>query len=179
MTLVINGLEGPAPEIKFVDLSGPRKERSPQQYQRPFRLASAFWRGVPHWNVPPAFSDPGKALAELGVTAYKEAVKQYYEQLTQTGVERAQRTHSKWAVRQVLRAFETHIRGFRRQDVGARGGIFTVASDELVQPEQLWANGRLVADLQGIIRQYQVREDLREAAVRLVRAKLRRLWGLR
>lgn len=141
-------------------------------------LALARWREIPHWNVPPAFENCAKAYSELGEEAYIAAVSEYYQQIAQNGLDRAQRTHSRWVVRQVLRTFETHIRGYRRQTVGARGGIFHTASDELIHPTVLWRDGQLVADLEGIVHRYQVRSDLREATVRLVRSRLRSLWGL-
>jgi hypothetical protein len=146
---------------------------------RPHLAPQAYWRGVPHWNVPPAFEDAAKAYSELGEEAYIAAVNEYYGNIRELGVERSQRTHAKWVVRSVLRTFETHIRGYRHQAVGRRGGaLFHTASDELIHPQTLWESGQLVADLNGIIARYQVRSDLREVTVRLVRAKLTALWGL-
>lgn len=143
-------------------------------------LAKAAWRSVPHWDVPPAFADCAKAYSELGESAYIAAVKQYYEGIGAIGVDRAQRVHTKWVVRQVLYAFESHIRGYRHQAVGSRGGaLFHTASDELIQPQLLWESGQLVADLAAILSRYQVRSDLREPTFRLVRAKLKAMWGLK
>lgn len=116
---------------------------------------------------------------ELGPVAYAEAVKQYYEAIGAEGADRAQRTYARWVVRQIEHTFETHIRGYWRQEVSRRGGIFHAASDEVQLPQSLWESGRLVADLRWIIQRYQVRGDLRETAERLLLAKLRHKWGLR
>jgi hypothetical protein len=178
MSLEINIELPEAPELIFRPKRATAESLTPKPPKFGGHLARAFWRGVPHWDVPPAFEDAGKAYSLLGEEAYKAAVYEYYQQIGATGLERAQRTHSRWAVRQVLRTFETHIRGYRRQSVGARGGIFHTASDQLVHPQKLWDDGQLVADLEGIIVRYQVRSDLREATVRLARQRLKSMWGL-
>lgn len=175
-------ISGDAPTTKFIfrTVATPAAAKGQQRRSAAPSLALAGWRSVPHWNVPPAFEHPRVALMELGVEAYKEAVKLYYAGITEQGVERAQRTYSKWVVRQVLYAFESHIRGYRRQDVGRKGGaLFHTASDELIHPQTLWDSGQLMGDLRGIIARYQVRGNLREATERLVKSKLKLLWGLK
>jgi hypothetical protein len=179
MTLAINGAAPSAPSLIFREVRSNAPSKGRAALAAAPSLALASWRRVPHWNVPPAFENSGKALTDLGPELYKEAVREYYASICANGVNRAQRTHSKWAVRQVLRTFETHVRGYRRQDVGRRGGVFHTASDELIRPETLWSDGQLVADLKGIIARYQVAGNLREATERLARQKLKLLWGLK
>jgi hypothetical protein len=134
--------------------------------------------GIAHWDVPPAFDHAKDALSSMGVEAYKEAVRAYYAAVGANGVAYAQRSHARWVVRQLLHKFETHVRGFRRQSVSKRGGVFHTAG-ELALPDELWKDGRLMVDLPYLVRRYQVHEELHELTVRLVRQKLRTLWGLR
>lgn len=141
------------------------------------RLALKGWRTPLHWDMPPAFEKPGWVYATIGHEAYLEAVKEYWESIGLAHVSQAERIHDRWAVRQVLKNFEAHVRGFRKQDVGRRDGrIFAVASSELTLPEDLVADGRLVHDLRAILMAYGV-HDL-EASEQLVKARLTQKWGV-
>lgn len=121
-----------------------------------------------HWSVPPAFENPGKALQELGLELYKEACREYYAAIGDWRVENAQRLHSRWVVKRVLREFESHCRAFRRR---RQDGV-------IVGPEELFRDGRLMVDLEHIIRRYQVREDLVEVTRRLTRLTIAKLWQI-
>lgn len=131
-----------------------------------------------HWSVPPAFEYPGKVYSEIGHEAFCELVKEYYEGIKNARCESAARTHTKWAVRQILSKFETHVRGFRKQAVSRRGGLFNTASDELVLPEVLIKDGRLMWDLSAYLYCYGVPKQEWPAVERLLRAKLTLKWGV-
>jgi len=167
------------------------KARGAYQASRALALRG---RSLPlHWTVPPAFENPGLVYETLGHEAYCEQVRSYYETIRDAKVEQAQAWHVRWAIRACLRTFETHVRGFRGQSVGKRGGIFGKSSgqekygsgsratyqDILVLPETLIEDGRLVADLKGYLRAYGVPEQQWAVAERLVRSRLSKAWGVK
>jgi len=178
--LHIEGDIGPAPELRYVPRSaaasqGVSELRSlgqPWASKARFALGRTRLGHIPHWDVPPCFPDARKALEELGVEPYKQAVADYYKAIQEFGVDREQHAHKSWAVRKVVSAFETHVRGYR-------GGRFIAHGPDLVAPSELMRDGLLMKDLDYIIKRYQVREDLRPLAVRMVRMRLRKIWGVR
>ena len=186
------------PEIRVRPLSARRqaeqKAKSLQVALRDSLLKG--WRAPLHWTVPQAFDNPGRMYEELGHEEFLRQVTEYYGIIRDLRVERAQRAHTKWAIRQILRTFETHIRGFKGQHVGQssqygrRGAIFYRASgqeqlpsgryrDIITMPDELAANGRLVADLEAYLRAYGVSGRELGAASRLVKAKLEGQWGVK
>lgn len=152
-----------------------------QRFRRgfPAGLALRGWRAPMHWSVPPAFEKPGLVYQLLGHEEYCRQVEGYYAAIRDRNVEQAKSAHARWAVRACLRTFETHVRGFRKQDVGSRGGIFSVASAELTMPEDLIADGRIMYDLRAYLRAYGVPEKQHSAAERLFRSKLSQMWGVK
>lgn len=142
-------------------------------------LALRGWKAPLHWAVPPAFEYPGKVYEEIGHEAFCQLVREYYEGIKNYNCDRAARTHVKWAVRQILRTFETHVRGFRKQSVSKRGGLFNTASDELTLPETLIKDGRIIWDLTAYLRCYGVPAEQWDAINRLLRTKLTLKWGVR
>lgn len=155
--------------------------RSTQKTPNAFRASLALrgWRRPLHWTVPPAFEHAGRAYESLGHEAYCQQVREYYESIRDGNVSQAQLEHVRWAIRACLRTFETHVRGFRAQAVGRNGSLFSTASDVLVLPEVLMADGRLVADLKGYLRAYAVPVEQWPAAERLVKLRLSRIWGVK
>lgn len=125
------------------------------------------WRERLHWDVPPPFENRKQALMDLGLEGYKEAVREYYASIGDWRVENAQRLHSRWVVKRVLREFESRCRKFNRDRNG-----------RLLGPEEIWADDRLMVDLEYHIRRYQVRGDLVPATKRLCRLTLAKLWRL-
>jgi hypothetical protein len=152
------------------------------------------WRAPLHWIEPPLFQNPGFMYEELGHEEFLRQVSEYYEGISQLHCEKAYRQHARWAVKQILRNFETHVRGFRGQSVGRRGGIFPKASgqekwgpdfrphyeDILTLPESIGKeDGRLVNDIAGHLRAYAVPEDQIEALAAEVRLRLESIWGIK
>lgn len=157
------------------------------------------WRAPLHWMVPQAFKHPGLVYEELGHEEFLKAVEDYYAAIREAHVVEAQRVHTKWAIRQILRTFETHVRGFRGQSVGAssqygrKGAVRYFASgqekwgpehrphyqDILTLPEKLAEDGRLVHDLDGYLEAYGVSAASRETAAALVKATLEKTWGVK
>jgi hypothetical protein len=146
--------------------------------------ATRGWKAPLHWSVPPAFDRPGRIYEELGHEAFCEAVQEYYQAISQAHLTRAGEVHTRWAIRQILRTFETHVRGFRGQSVSkggpySRGGrVFATASDVLVLPETLKQDGRLLADLEGYLAAYGVRPEDRPMARQTILLKLNQSWGI-
>jgi hypothetical protein len=128
---------------------------------------------IPHWDVPRAFDSPGRAIAELGLDAYKRAVAEYYGNIRELGVQHAQKAHGRWVVRQCVRNFETMLRRFERHN-GERGTV----QGALLDPLDLYRNSFMMVDIAHVLKRWQVREDLREACERLLRMKLESLWGV-
>ena len=102
MGLTISGDIGPAPELVYVQRvtsSGQRPLLTSSQGQQPWASKARFALGrtrlghISHWDVPPAFAEPAKALSELGVEAYAQAVKEYYTAICEFGVDREQHAH--------------------------------------------------------------------------------------
>jgi len=146
-------------------------------------LALKGWRAPLHWKVPPAFEKPGLILENVGLETFKELVKMYYEAIGAAKVQRAEFNYDKWVVRALLRTFETHRRGFRRQEVSGRrnignggGGVFVGASDIEQEPSVLVKDGRLLWDLDAYMSAYGVTN--REFVGKLFKARLLALYGL-
>jgi hypothetical protein len=150
----------------------------------------AIRRGtIPHWTVPPPFPDRRKALVELGVERYKEAVHEYYSEIGRLGVQAAQATHARWVLRRCLGHFETQMRKFQRhwEERGYRDKdgrwLHEVNTQSnhglLISPEEMYESSRMLADIELTLRAYQVREDLRPWVTSELRRKLRMLWELR
>ena len=161
----------------------PRSNEFPRSTPKPGRFGPALalrgWRAPLHWAVPPAFEKPGLVYQTIGHEAFCEQVRSYYEAIRDIHVDRAQRAHVKWAIRALLRTFETHVRGFRRQEVGRKGSLFVTASDVVQLPETLVAEGRLMADLKDYLRAYAVPREKWPLTERLVKARLTQLWGVK
>ena len=155
-----------------------RSERvAPKQRLAGFIAAGLFTRKrgvIQHWTVPPAFEAPGRALSELGVEAYKQAVADYYAQVREMGVEQAKRAYSRWVARKLVSSFETEVRKFRRHN-GERGTV----QGMLIDPLELYKSARLMVDVEYIIRRWQVAPEHQEGARRLLVAKLEYVWGLK
>lgn len=173
MSLTIEGPVSAPREIRYV----PRSEKvaPPRAAQAAPSLALRGWRAPLHWVVPPAFENPRQALIELGVEAYKDAVREYYSAIREAGVERAQRTHSKWVVRLCVRAFETNLRRLERQ----RARYVGDSQPDFITPREMYESSRLTVDLAYWLKRYQVPENLREATERIIRSRLRSVWGLK
>ena len=161
-------------------------ERAAYQLQQSLRSGlQRGWKAPLHWTVPAAFAQPGLMYERLGHKAFCEAVEDYYARIREVRVEKARQMHTKWAVRQILRTFETHVRGFRGQSVskagpyGSGGRVFDVASDVLVLPETLVEDGRLMSELPYYFHAYGVPQEQWAAVDRLVRAKLTGKWGVK
>jgi hypothetical protein len=154
-------------------------------------LALKGWRAPLHWQVPPAFENPGAVYEALchdlgpedGHKAFCEIVRDYWAGIGNAKVRSAELAHDKWVVRALLRAFETARRGFRRQDVSGRknignggGGLFVSASGVEQSPEALVKHGRLVWDLEGNMSIYGAHN--RELVREMFKAKLYVLYGV-
>ena len=151
------------------------------------------WRTPLHWTAPPAFENPGFMYQELGHEEFCRQVQEYYAAIGQASYDKASREHTRWAIRQILRTFETAVRGFRGQSVGRKGSIFAksqgqekfgqgpraVYQDILTMPEVLAEDGRLVHDLAGYLRAYAVCPEDLPGAERLAKARLSRIWGVK
>lgn len=159
------------------------------------------WRTPLHWKVRPAFEQPGRIYEALlheygpeeGHQEFLRQVEEYYSAIRDIRVEKASRAHTKWAIRQILRTFGTHVRGFRGQSVGRKGSVFYRSmgqekfgpparpryADILMLPETLAEDGRVVWDMQAYLNAYGVREEDRAMAQRLIRIRLNATWGLK
>jgi hypothetical protein len=173
----------PMPERKLSsrDLADMAARRLQQSLKGSFLRG---WKAPLHWTVPPAFEKPGRIYEQVGHEEFCRMVEDYYANISQVRVEKACRAHTKWAIRQILRTFETHVRGFRGQSVskagpyGSGGRIFDVASDVLVLPETLVQDGRLIAYLRDYLKTFGVRKEDLEASERLIKFQLTRKWGI-
>ena len=169
-------------------------KRSAERLQ--LSLRSQFlkgWRAPLHWTAPPLFENPGSMYEELGHEEFCRQVAEYYASIGQASFERASRLHTRWAIKQILRTFETHVRGFKSQSVSSRGKVFYKASgtekwgaphrphyqDILTMPEVLAEDGRVVVDLDAYLKAYAVCPEDLEAASKLTRAKLSQIWGVK
>jgi hypothetical protein len=153
------------------------------------------WRAPLHWLEPPLFEKPGLMYEELGHEEFSRQVEEYYASIRDAHCSSVFRAHTKWAIRQILRNFETHVRGFRGQSVSARGGRITNYSkgqekwgrehapkyqDILTMPEDIGKEeGRLVNEIEAHLRAYAVPEMEIAASAAEVRAKLERIWGIK
>lgn len=151
----------------------------------PTGLALRGWKAPLHWLVPPPFEKPGQVLELVGVEAFAELSKSYWEAVRERRLGRREDAYERWVVRACLKTFKAHVLGFRRQDVGKRGGIFSIASDEMVMPEDLLKKDRLgneesrfMSDLQRHLRAYGVPENRWASCERLLRARLTKAWGV-
>jgi hypothetical protein len=176
--------------MKFVERRVSQRElaeRAAQQLQQSLRQAGSQkgWKAPLHWTVPAAFARPGLIYERIGHEAFCEAVEEYYARIREAKVERAGELHTRWAIRQILRTFETHVRGFRGQSVskagpyGSGGRVFDIASDVLVLPETLVEDGRLMNDLPYYFHAYGIPQEQWPAVDRLIRAKLTGKWGVK
>lgn len=167
MSLEIRGAIAPTPSLVYRAPKVPVNALSPK---RGFGPASHLrgWRTPLHWAVPPAFENRGRAMTELGIEGFKEAVRAYWQLVRESRQEDFERLYGNWIVRQVEHRFETHIREFRRLP----------GHDDVLTPDYLWARGRLSSDLEFIIARYQCPERLREDVQKRVVAKLRATWGV-
>jgi hypothetical protein len=181
----------------FVQVKFSPKAVAKQAAQRlQLSLQSRFlrgWKAPVHWTVPPAFENPGLMYEELGHEEYCQQVQEYYSALGRISYEKASREHTRWAIRQILRTFETAVRGFRGQSVGRKGSIFARSSgqqkfgsgpratyqDILTMPEDLARDGRLVWNLESYLRAYAVCPEDLPMAERLAKARLSRIWGVK
>jgi hypothetical protein len=172
------------------------KELAAQQAKR-LQMASRLstlrgWKAPLHWLEPPLFRNPGAMYEELGHEEFSRQVEEYYAAIREQHCSKAHREHIRWAIRQVLRNFETQVRGFRGQSVGRKGSIFGKSSgqeyhkasrtysDILVLPEDLASeDGRLVHEIEGHLRAYAVPEEELALTTRIVKARLRATWGVR
>jgi hypothetical protein len=159
------------------------------------------WRTPLHWRVQPAFEHPGRIYETLryelgeqeGHEEFLRQVVEYYSAIRDIRVEKASRAHTKWAIRQIIRTFATHVRGFKGQSVGRKGSVFYRSmgqekfgppnrpryEDILMLPETLAEDGRVVWDMQAYLQAYGVRQEDRAVAQRLIRAKLNATWGIK
>lgn len=85
-------------------------------------------------------------------------------------VEDTQRLYARWVARRVTREFESHVRRFDYQRDEAGGLSIT--------PQALFTDGRLMWDLESILKRYACPQAHFESAKRLVRARLLKLWGV-
>jgi hypothetical protein len=180
-----------------------RAKKDPRSLMQ--NLHSSFlrgWRAPLHWTVPMAFEQPGKIYEllchelgpEEGHEEFLRQVADYYGLIRENHVNKAQELHTRWAIRQICRIFETQVRGFRGQSVGRKGAIFPRSSgqekygppnkpkyqDILTLPETLIADGRFSrSELEGYLRAFAVREKDVEAAAKEVQSRLARTWGVK
>jgi len=153
----------------------------------------ANWRRPLHWTEPPLFDNPGRMYEQLGHEEFTRQVTEYYEAIRRLHCQRASKEHTRWAIKQILRMFETQVRGFRGQEVSAKGKIFGKSSgqekwgrsrspkyqDILVLPETLAEHGRFSQEeLEGYLRAYAIPMEEQRAVARLIRLKLEALWGV-
>jgi hypothetical protein len=152
------------------------------------------WRAPLHWVEPPLFERPGLMYEELGHEEFLKQVGEYYESISALHCDRVHREHTRWAIRQILRNFETHVRGFRGQSVGRKGSIFGKGSgqekwgpkfrphyaDILTMPEDIGSeDGRLVNEIEMHLRNYAVPEAEIAQSAAEVRTRLEAIWGIK
>jgi hypothetical protein len=166
-----------------LDIVTPTKSKAQKKREAGERLRQYAmrrgWRAPLHWEVPPTFICPGFAMEELGITEFKEACKRYYERIGEMNVAKAQRGYVKWAIRQVLRTFRLHVLGFHRQVVSKKGRIQMQGGNTVLQlPEVLRDEGRLMNDMNYILRCYGVPEENWDEAKKQIDFKVCAEWGI-
>lgn len=184
-------INGPAPRPEFVTVVrtsvSPRSgvtsaaaSLAPRHLRQGYGFGANRRGIIPHWDVPPPFENRTKALIELGVEQYKDAVRDYYATIRDAGVEQAKYAHARWVVRRCISAFETEMRRFKRhweyrghdQNLAANRGL-------LISPEEMYASARMMVDIEYVIRRWQVAPELRSEVEKALRARLQKLWELK
>lgn len=153
------------------------------------------WKAPLHWTEPPLFRNPGQMYELLGHEEFLEQITDYYSTIRELHCQRAFRAHAKWAIKQILRNFETHVRGFRGQSVSSKGGRITGYSsgqekwgpefrphyvDIVTLPEEIGKDdGRLVNEIASHLRAYAVPESQIEECTLEVKKRLEAQWGIK